>query len=186
EKPTRQSEGIQLVGVNYFDGERHLRVRVAYQILPYAVHILGDRRIVDQLGASFHILRIRPPHRHLFVQRVPVAHALFATHVAIADGVNVVHRIRGGSSLVRLIRGILTLTRVLSLSSILTWTRPALTRNTRARGTGIARTRTLSQTGRNQHECEDRTREGIKYRTHGVHLPGPKTEDPRQHGPLPP
>src|SRR5271157_485729 len=106
EETARQRESVQFVGVDHFDGEWHLGVRIPHQVLPDAVHILGNQRIADQLGAVLHLLRVGTSHRHLLVQRVPVAHALVAPNIAIADRINVVQGAGSGSILVRLILGL--------------------------------------------------------------------------------
>ena len=88
EETAGQCEGIDVIRVNDLDGERYLRVGVAYQVLADAVH-LGDHRVADHLGAGFHLLGIGLAHADFAFNRVPVAKAA-AANLAVADGVHVV------------------------------------------------------------------------------------------------
>src|SRR5579875_2218972 len=54
-----------------------------------------------------YLLGILAPHGDLLFQRVPVAYALTATDVAIADGVEVIHDVLGRGMLVRLFGSVL-------------------------------------------------------------------------------
>jgi hypothetical protein len=56
-------ERVHVLGVDHFDGERNLSIRISHQILADPVHVFGDHWIVDDLGLTFDLLR------HLFTQR---------------------------------------------------------------------------------------------------------------------
>ena len=102
EKSARQREGVDLVGVDDLDGEGHLGIGVAHQVLADAVHILRDHRIGNQFRGVLNLLRILPAHGNLLVQRVPVPCTASATHVAVADRVDGAQRFLAGCVLVRL------------------------------------------------------------------------------------
>jgi len=50
EKAAGKGEGIHFVRVDYLYGEGHTRVGIANQILPNAVYVFGDDRVVHHLG----------------------------------------------------------------------------------------------------------------------------------------
>ena len=85
EESAGQGHRVDHVGINDLDGERHLRVRVANQILSDAVHVLGNDGIVDQFDLGLDLLGILAPARDLSLNGVPVAYAASATHVAVPD-----------------------------------------------------------------------------------------------------
>ena len=86
EKSARQRECVDVFRVDHLDGERHLGVGVAHQVLPDAVHVLGDNRVVDDLGLPLHLLRQPFAERNLFFKRIEV-YAL--THVPVADRIGI-------------------------------------------------------------------------------------------------
>ena len=47
EESARQRHGIDHIGINHLNGEWYLGVRVPNQVLPNAVHILRNHRIID-------------------------------------------------------------------------------------------------------------------------------------------
>ena len=89
EEPTGQREGVHFIGIDDLDGERHLRVGVAHQVLPDSVHILIDHRVLNHLGAGFHHLGVFLAHTDLAFDRIPVSHAA-APDFTVADGIHVV------------------------------------------------------------------------------------------------
>ena len=84
EKTTRQSEGIDVVGVDYLDCERHLRIGIAHQVLSHPVDVFSHHRVLDQLHRGFDLLGILLAHGDLFLHAIPVAQSGLAAHVAIA------------------------------------------------------------------------------------------------------
>jgi hypothetical protein len=82
EESTRQGECIDILAVDHLNGERHLRIGIAHQILPNPVDILGDNRIVDDLGLPLHFLGELFAERDFFFDRVEVN---AFTDVSIAD-----------------------------------------------------------------------------------------------------
>src|SRR6516164_8037308 len=93
EESARQGERIDLVAVDDLDGERHPRIRVAYQILADTIHVGVDFRISHELRSCFYLLRQVLTNRNLALQRVKVQPG---SNVAMSDEVDVV--------LVRLVR----------------------------------------------------------------------------------
>src|SRR5207253_10378145 len=83
---TGKRKGIHVVVINNLDGESHLRIRVADQILSQTIYILGDNQIVNHLGLGFDLLRNLFAQSNLLLKAIPIAHSLGATHVTIADG----------------------------------------------------------------------------------------------------
>ncbi len=51
EKPARQGERVDFIGVNDLDSEGYLRIRIAHQILADAVHVFCNHRVGDHLHA---------------------------------------------------------------------------------------------------------------------------------------
>ena len=49
EKSAGQGEGVHLIRVDHLNGKRHLRVRVAHDVLAQAVDVLGDDRVLNDL-----------------------------------------------------------------------------------------------------------------------------------------
>ena len=47
---------VDVVRIDDLDCEGHLRIGIAHQVLAQAVDVLGNYRIVDHLGLSFHLL----------------------------------------------------------------------------------------------------------------------------------
>ena len=66
-----------------------MRVRVPHQVLADAVDVLRDHGIIHQLDLRFDLLGIRPAHRHLPFNAVPVAHTPTASHVAVSHRIHV-------------------------------------------------------------------------------------------------
>ena len=89
EEAAWEREGIQFVRVNHLNGERHLGIGVAHQILPNAIDILRHHRILNQLDAGLHLLGILLAHADFALNGVPVAHAAPAD-LAVTDGVHVI------------------------------------------------------------------------------------------------
>ena len=82
EEAARQREGVHFLGIQHLDGEGNLGVGVADQVLPDAVDVLGDDRVVDDLGLALHFLRQLLAESDLLLQGVEID-AL--ADVAIAD-----------------------------------------------------------------------------------------------------
>ena len=57
EEPAGQSESVHLFGIDHLDGERNFGVGIAHQVLADPVDVLGDDRVVDDLGLALHFLR---------------------------------------------------------------------------------------------------------------------------------
>ena len=104
-------------------------------------------------------------HGHLLVQRVPVPHALVATDVAIADGVDVIERVFRGSIFLWLIRQVLTVGAGRTLRGTLAG-RVGRTRSL------CGRTLALRYAARNQQHGESAETEKTRCGTHDVHLLG--------------
>ena len=68
EKSARQRERIHHIGIDHLDREGNLRVRIAHQVLPHAVHVFGHDRIVDQLRRALHFLRQALAQRDLALE----------------------------------------------------------------------------------------------------------------------
>ncbi len=103
EKSTRQCEGVDFVGIDHFDGEGHARIGIAHQVLPHAVHVFGDHRVIDQLGGALDFLRESLAEGDFVLQRIQID--AFAD-AAIANGFHVFLGVFG-------IDGILLLDRLL-------------------------------------------------------------------------
>ena len=86
EEAARQRERVHFFGVEHLDGEGHLGVGVAHQVLADAVDVLGDDRIVDDLGLALDFLRQLLAEGDFFLERVEVD-AL--ADIAIADFVGI-------------------------------------------------------------------------------------------------
>jgi len=56
EEPPRQRKRVDIPAVDHLDRERHLGVGVADQVLANTVDVLGDDRVVDDLGVAFDVL----------------------------------------------------------------------------------------------------------------------------------
>src|SRR5262249_42779954 len=69
EKPTGQSERVDLIGLHDFDRERNLRVRIPNEILSYTIDILVDGWIIEQLHLPLDFRRQLPAHRDFFIER---------------------------------------------------------------------------------------------------------------------
>src|ERR1035437_1175792 len=57
EESAGKGEGVDFLGIQDLDGERHFGVRVADEILPDAVDVFGDDGVVNDLGLALHFLR---------------------------------------------------------------------------------------------------------------------------------
>ena len=86
EKTARQRERVHFTAVDQLDREGHLGVGVPHQILPHAIDVFGDHRVIDDLRVAFHVLRQRLAESDLLLERVEV-HSL--ADLAVADRVNV-------------------------------------------------------------------------------------------------
>ena len=86
EKSAGQRERVHHVGIDHLDGEGNLGVGIAHQVLPHAVHVLVDHRIVDELRALFHFLRQLFAQRDLALHRIKIQPL---ADVAVSDGVDV-------------------------------------------------------------------------------------------------
>ncbi len=62
QESARQGKGIDLIGIDYFDGKWHLGVGVVRQILSEPVNIFRDYRVVHDSGLALHLLG------HLFAE----------------------------------------------------------------------------------------------------------------------
>ena len=91
--PARQREGIGLLAIDRFAGQRHLGVRVPRQVLAKAVEVLGHQRIVDHLGLPLDLLCQGFAERHLLLQRVEIDPL---AHIPIADLAGIVLLLVGG------------------------------------------------------------------------------------------
>ena len=86
EEAARQRHRVHFFGVQHLDRDRHLRVRVADEVLADAIDVLGDDRIVDDFRLALDLLRDLLAERDLLLDRVEVD-AL--ADVAIADGIGI-------------------------------------------------------------------------------------------------
>jgi len=57
EKASGKRECVDFIGVDHFDGEGNFCIGVADQVLPHAVHVFSDDRVIDQFGRAFDFLR---------------------------------------------------------------------------------------------------------------------------------
>ena len=89
EKPAGQRERVDFVGINHLDRERNLGVGVPHQVLPDAIHVLIDDRVLHQAGGLLHHHGVLLAHLDFGLGRVPVAQAASA-NVPVADGIHVV------------------------------------------------------------------------------------------------
>ena len=89
EESARQRERVHFIGVDYLDGKRYLGIRIAHQILPYAIDILVHDWVLHQLYAVFDLHRILLAHSDFGLERVPVAQAASAD-LAIANRIDIV------------------------------------------------------------------------------------------------
>ena len=89
EEPARQGERIDVIGVHHFDCERHLRIRIANQILPKSIHILRHDRVLNQLDCGLDLLRVLLAHRNLFLNAIPVPQALTAANIPVSHSFDV-------------------------------------------------------------------------------------------------
>ncbi len=84
-----EGEGIDLVGVDDFDGEGHFRIRIAYDVLPHAVDILGDHRpLISLTPCSTWAEYCRPMATGLSSEYQLPTPLLQPVKYAIADGVD--------------------------------------------------------------------------------------------------
>ena len=60
----RQCERVYFVRINDLDRERHLCIGVQHDVLPNAVHVFGDNRIVDKLGLAIDLRSRLASHPH--------------------------------------------------------------------------------------------------------------------------
>ena len=72
EKSARQGEGVHFIGIDNFDSEGNLGVGVTHQVLAEPVHVLANRRIVQQLGLPPHFLGKLLAQSHLFLDGVNI------------------------------------------------------------------------------------------------------------------
>ena len=70
EKSARQRERIHHVRIDHLDCERHLRVGVAHQVLPHAVHVFRDHRVVDEFRALLDFLGQLLAQRDVVFERI--------------------------------------------------------------------------------------------------------------------
>ena len=89
EKPTGQSKGVDVVRINHPDRKWNRRIRVPHQVLPDAIDILGDNRILHHLGRLFHLLGVFLSHPDLTFDAVPLPQSPAATHVAISNRIQI-------------------------------------------------------------------------------------------------
>ena len=82
EESAGKRKGVDLLGVDHLDRERDLGIGIAHQVLAHAIHILGDDRVVDDLGLALDFLRHLLAERDLLFERIEV-HPL--AYVAVAD-----------------------------------------------------------------------------------------------------
>src|SRR5258708_32722480 len=85
EEPAGQREGVDLVGIDDLDGKGHFGVGIAHQVLPDAVYVFVDDRVLNQLYGLFNLHGILLAHANLFFDRIPVEPA----DLAVADGVDI-------------------------------------------------------------------------------------------------
>src|SRR5215472_2068202 len=126
-KAAGQSKGVDDVRVDHLDGEGNLGVRVAHQVLAYTVHILGDDRIINQLGRLLNLLGEGFAKRHFLFEReelemtadAAVANSLYVFFgILWVDRVFLLHRLIR-ARLLGFLRGLLRLGRVLLRRRIL-------------------------------------------------------------------
>src|ERR1035441_8774328 len=67
----RQRHGVDLVGIDHLDGERHLTVGVLHDVLAHPVHVLHHHRIGHQVRRLLNLHRVLLAHADLAVDRVP-------------------------------------------------------------------------------------------------------------------
>jgi len=92
EEAARQRERVNVFRIDDLDGEWHLGVGVAHQVLAHPVHIFGNHRIVDNLRLPLDVLRELLAQRDFFIDRVEID-AL--ADVAIADLVGILLFVAG-------------------------------------------------------------------------------------------
>ena len=85
-KSARQRERVHHVRIDHLDRKGHLRIGVANQVLPYAVHILGHDGIVNEFRLLLHFLRQLFSQRDFVFQRIEIQSVAYA---AIADSVHI-------------------------------------------------------------------------------------------------
>ena len=90
EEAAGQREGIHLVGINHLNGEGHLRIGIAHQVLPHAVDVFGDDWVIDHLRGALHFLRQPLPEGNLVLQGVEI-HAF--ADAAVANCLHIFFRI---------------------------------------------------------------------------------------------
>ena len=67
-----QRERVHLVGIDHLDCEWHPSVRVANEVLPDPVDVLGDDRVVDDLGVLLDLGRELPAELDFLLEAVEV------------------------------------------------------------------------------------------------------------------
>ena len=82
EESAGQREGVHLFGIQHLDGEGNLGVGIPDEVLADAIDVLGDDRVVDDLGLALHFLRQLLAESDLLLEGVEVD-AL--ADIAIAD-----------------------------------------------------------------------------------------------------
>ena len=88
-KPARKRHRLHHIRVNDLESKRHLRIRVAHQILPQPVHILSNDGIRNKLRSRIHHLTILLSHLDVAFDGIPVSEAASA-YFAVADCVDVI------------------------------------------------------------------------------------------------
>ena len=86
EESAGERKGIHHIGIDHLDREGHLRVRIANQVLPDAIHIFRHHRVGDELRNAVHFLRQLLAQRNLMLHRI---HVQPMPDLAVADGVDV-------------------------------------------------------------------------------------------------
>ena len=92
EEAARKGEGVDGIRINYFNGEGDLRVRIAYEVLAYAVDVFIDDGIFNELGGGIDLLGELLAEGDFTFERIKIG-AL--ANVTVADGVYVVLGILG-------------------------------------------------------------------------------------------
>src|SRR5262249_33004067 len=80
-----QGHGVHIIRVHNFNGKRHLGVRIANQVLPDAVHVFCNHRVLDHLHTGFDLLSVGFADLDIGLDRVPV----HAADLAVANGIDI-------------------------------------------------------------------------------------------------